>query len=82
VADYLKAECFAVSVVSPRESAPVEVDKHLDFARRLHIETRVLEGEDVAQTLVDLPASMPLRKFFLPSLPSGRYQSRVRITLS
>src|SRR5262245_59892813 len=51
VADYLRAECFAVyisphaelSELSPREREPV--DKHLNFARTLHIETRILHGQ-------------------------------------
>jgi len=59
VADYLKAECFAVFVCphadldalpQPRRET---VERHLDFARSLHLETRVLSGEDAAQTIVD-----------------------------
>jgi two-component system sensor histidine kinase KdpD len=59
VADYLQADCFAVAVsresdlhdlaVSEREA----VERHLNFARNLHIETRVLQGQDVAKTLVE-----------------------------
>jgi two-component system sensor histidine kinase KdpD len=59
VADYLQADCFAVAVsrendlhdlsVSDREA----VERHLNFARNLHIETRVLQGQDVARTLVE-----------------------------
>ena len=29
------------------------IERHLNFARNLHIETRVLEGADEAETLVD-----------------------------
>ncbi len=59
VADYLHADCFAVAVsreidlhdmpARDRES----VEHHLNFARNLHIETRVLQGQDVAKTLVE-----------------------------
>jgi two-component system, OmpR family, sensor histidine kinase KdpD len=59
VADYLQADCFAVAVsresdlrdlsVTDREA----VERHLNFARNLHIETRVLQGDDVARTLVE-----------------------------
>jgi two-component system, OmpR family, sensor histidine kinase KdpD len=59
VADYLQADCFAVTVsreidlhdlsVQDREA----VERHLNFARNLHIETRVLQGQDVAKTLVE-----------------------------
>jgi two-component system sensor histidine kinase KdpD len=60
VADYLNADCFAVAVrrseadshpaASPEQEA---LDRHLNFARNLHIETRVLEGKDVSKTLVE-----------------------------
>src|SRR5271168_2140442 len=59
VADYLHADCFAVAIsqeidlhdVPARERESVE--HHLNFARNLHIETRVLQGQDVAKTLVE-----------------------------
>ncbi len=59
VADYLHAECFAVAVsreidlhdMPARDREMVE--RHLNFARNLHIETRVLQGHDVAKTLVE-----------------------------
>jgi two-component system sensor histidine kinase KdpD len=59
VADYLQAECFAVYVTQPgglgRLAADSRdaLDRQLNFARALQIEARVLEGEDVAATLVD-----------------------------
>lgn len=59
MADYLGADCFAVSVVPLRDKAhlPTQdrnaVEKHLNFARNLHVETRILEGDDVAETIVD-----------------------------
>ncbi len=59
VADYLQADCFAVAVsretdlgdMPPKDREIVE--RHLNFARNLHIETRVLQGQDVAKTLVE-----------------------------
>jgi two-component system, OmpR family, sensor histidine kinase KdpD len=59
VADYLHADCFAVAVsreidlhdMPAREREMVE--RHLNFARNLHVETRVLQGDDVAKTLVE-----------------------------
>jgi two-component system sensor histidine kinase KdpD len=59
VSDFIGAECFAVAVDQAGDltSLPPEereaVEQHLNFARNLHIETRVLEGSDVASTLVD-----------------------------
>ena len=59
VSDFIGAECFAVAVVAtgdlsglPQAEREV-VEQHLNFARNLHIETRILEGEDVASALVD-----------------------------
>src|SRR5215467_7092627 len=59
VADYLRAECFAIYVsmggdltdLPPAERESVE--KHLNFARNLHIDTRILQGTDPAAALVN-----------------------------
>jgi two-component system sensor histidine kinase KdpD len=71
VADYLKADCFAVCVfrdgslhnipAGQREA----VEKHMKFARNLHIELSVLQGEDVAQTLVDFARLHGITQIFL-----------------
>ena len=58
MADYLEADCFAIWVSQPRRAedtkrAKEAIDKHLNFARNLHIETRVLEGDDVAEHIMD-----------------------------
>ncbi len=58
MADYLSADCFAVSVMPPRNrnhpsAAHDAVERHLNFARNLHIETRLLEGDDPAEATVD-----------------------------
>lgn len=58
MADYLGADCFAVSVM-PRDHGRLPkqdrdaVEKHMNFARNLHIETRILEGDDPAEAIVD-----------------------------
>ncbi len=59
MADYLGADCFAVSVVPLQDKAllPTQdrnaVEKHLNFARNLHIETRILQGDDAAEAIAD-----------------------------
>jgi two-component system sensor histidine kinase KdpD len=58
MADYLEADCFAVWVASEhrqRDSrrAREDVEKHLNFARNLHIETRVLEGANPAEQIIE-----------------------------
>ncbi len=58
VADHLRAECFAVFVAtSPdfRDLTPAErerLERHLNFARALRIETRILQGKEMAETIV------------------------------
>jgi len=59
MADYLGADCFAVCVSSHlggRRSVTQDLEgiqKHMNFARNLHIESRTLEGGDPAETIVD-----------------------------
>jgi two-component system sensor histidine kinase KdpD len=59
VADYLQADCFAVALSRESDLRDLSgsdrdaVERHLNFARNLHIETRVLQGQDVAKTLVE-----------------------------
>jgi two-component system sensor histidine kinase KdpD len=71
VSDFIGAECFAVAVQpsgdlnalsdDDRES----IDRHLNFARNLHIETRILEGEDPAPMLVDFARRNAISQIFL-----------------
>jgi two-component system, OmpR family, sensor histidine kinase KdpD len=59
VADYLQAECFAVYVTETPDLRALTKDerenleRHLNFARGLQIEARILEGNDTADTLVN-----------------------------
>lgn len=58
MADYLDADCFAVAVVGRKNAMgqlkpDTEIERHLNFARNLHIETRVLEGNDAAEVILD-----------------------------
>jgi two-component system sensor histidine kinase KdpD len=71
VADYLHADCFAVAISegdglndskSPEQEA---VERHLNFARNLHIETRVLQGTEVGKTLVDFARLNGVTHLFL-----------------
>ena len=71
VADYLRAECLAV-YVSPtsdfHELTPSEresLERHLNFARGLQIETRVLEGRRVAETVVNFARLHGVTQIFI-----------------
>lgn len=58
VADYLQAQCFAVYVHTEANLAshpPARreaIERHLSFARNLHLETHVLQGTDTVGTLM------------------------------
>jgi two-component system sensor histidine kinase KdpD len=71
VADYLKAECFAVCILPPGGFDELDPDareslcRHLEFARKLHIETHILKGEDAAVTLVDFARHNGITQIFL-----------------
>ena len=74
VADVTHADCFAVFIAERGnlQSLPAQkreaVERHLNFARNLHIETRVLSGSDHAQALVDFARTRKARQIFLPRL--------------
>lgn len=71
VADYLRADCFAVYVsnradlsdLSPERRQAVE--RHLNFARNLHIDTRVLPSQDTAAALVEFARRHQVTQIFL-----------------
>jgi len=71
VADYLKADCFAVCVLRDGNLHDIPagqreaLEKHLQFARNLHIEASVLRGQDVARTLVDFARLHKVTQIFL-----------------
>lgn len=75
VADYLRADCIGVGIAPAhaggrraREAREV-LDRHLEFARKLRIETRVLEGGDVAAALVEFARRNGVTQIFLQRPP-------------
>jgi two-component system sensor histidine kinase KdpD len=71
VAAYLKGECVAVCILPTGRLADLDqktrgsIEKHLDFARKLRIETEVLVGADPAATLVDYARNQGVTQIFL-----------------
>jgi two-component system sensor histidine kinase KdpD len=71
VSDFLDAECFAVAVqpsgdLSGLPEADREAtERHLNFARNLHIETRILEGDDAALVLIDFARRNQITQIFV-----------------
>jgi two-component system sensor histidine kinase KdpD len=83
VSDFIGAECVAAAVVATGDLSGLPqpereaVEQHLNFARNLHIETRILEGDDTASALVDfgrrnqvtqIYVTRPSPKSWLPAL--------------
>jgi len=71
VADFLNAECFAVAVqpsggLGELPQAEREaIARHLNFARNLRIETRILASGDVAAALVDFARRNGITQIYL-----------------
>ena len=86
IADYMQVNCFAVTVAEGADLSalpPVRreaVERHLNFARNLHVETRVLAGSDHAQSVVEFARLHNARQIFLPRI-RGRGIDRLRGTL-
>jgi two-component system sensor histidine kinase KdpD len=81
VADYLRAECLAVYVSkSPdfRDLAQDERDRlerHLNFARGLRIEARVLEETDIAEAIVAFARLHGITQIFVTREKSSTLQA-------
>jgi two-component system, OmpR family, sensor histidine kinase KdpD len=81
VSDFLGGECFAVAVQPPGSLNPSgndnlgAVETHLNFARNLHIETRILEGKDPAHLIIDFARKNRITQIFVA-------RPRARIFLS
>jgi two-component system sensor histidine kinase KdpD len=77
VSDFLGAEAFAVAVqpTGDLSGLPGEerqaIEQHLNFARNLHIETRILEGENIAEVVVDFARRNQITQIYL-TRPSGQ----------
>ena len=71
VSDFLGAECFAVTVQPTGDLGGLTavdreaIERHLNFARNLHIETRILEGDDVALGLIDFARRNHVTQIFI-----------------
>jgi len=78
VADYLRAECFATFVCPEADLAQLPADHreavehHLNFARNLHIEARVLAGQETAETIVDFARRNAVTQILIGRPPKSR----------
>jgi len=87
VSDFLETECFAVAIQPTRDLSTLReaereaISRHLNFARNLHIETRILEGEDAAATLVDFARTNQVTQIFFPRPPDSHWFPLLRRNL-
>jgi two-component system sensor histidine kinase KdpD len=71
VADYLRADCLAVYVSKTPDLAELSeverehVERHLNFARALRIEARILQGADVAKTVIEFARVYGVTQIFV-----------------
>jgi len=71
VADYLRAECFAVYISETGDLSGLTdsdrdaVQRHLNFARNLRIETRILQGRNSAAALAEFGRREKITQIFL-----------------
>jgi len=84
VADYLRAECLAVYVSQDLSLAHLSqdereaVEKHLGFARNLRIETTVIEGREVAPSVVQFARARQATQIFMGRSYSKGWKRRLR----
>lgn len=67
VADYLKAECFAIAISKRKSLGELEngLEKHLSFAKNLHLQTHVLHGTNIAEVLISFARSHGITQIYL-----------------
>jgi len=71
VADYLRADCLAVCVTATGDLATLNpeerdhIQRHLNFARGLQIDTRIIQGDDVAETVAAFARLNGVTQIFL-----------------
>ncbi|MEQ1884801.1 MAG: histidine kinase [Bryobacteraceae bacterium] len=71
MADYLQADCFAVAVHRSADTNDLPeterdaIERYLNFARHLHVEARLLEGDNAANSLVDFARRNGVTQIFL-----------------
>jgi two-component system sensor histidine kinase KdpD len=71
VADYLQVDCFAVYVTEAPDGRDLtddereRLERHLNFTRGLQIETRILQGTDVAETMVNFARIHGITQIFV-----------------
>jgi two-component system sensor histidine kinase KdpD len=83
VADYIRADCLAVYVsrtpglqhLTPQQRDSLQ--RQLNFATALHIETRILNGDDVAEAVVTFARAEGVTQIFITRHNESALRSRL-----
>lgn len=69
IADFLQAECLAVAVqcAGASERGDENLEKHLSFARNLHIEVEIVGADRVGAAVVDFARSRNVTQIYVSS---------------
>jgi len=65
LADYLQADCLALHVAGSNQREREAVERHMNFARNLRIDTHVVEGPDAAAAIADFARSQRVTQIFM-----------------
>ena len=65
MADYLQADCIAVHVSGRAGPEREAVERHMNFARNLRIDTQVVEGPDVATAIANFARDQRITQIFM-----------------
>jgi two-component system sensor histidine kinase KdpD len=65
MADYMQADCIAVHVSGAGGREREAVERHMNFARNLRIDTHVVEGPDIATAIAGFARSQRITQIFM-----------------
>ena len=81
MSDYLRADCLAVYVAKSGDFSDLtagereSLERNLNFARGLRIETRVLQGDDTAEAIANFARLHAITQIFVTRQKSSAIQS-------
>jgi two-component system sensor histidine kinase KdpD len=87
VADYLQGDCVAIHVAPPDsgESGPSQnreaVERHMNFARNLRIQTHIVEAGDVARAITEFARAQRITQIFMGRSRRPPWWQRFRYTI-
>jgi two-component system sensor histidine kinase KdpD len=87
VADYLQADCLAIHVAPPvaGASGPPQnreaVERHMNFARNLRIQTHVIEAADVPRAITEFARAQRITQIFMGRSQRPPWWQRFRYSI-